>query len=184
MQPDVRKFLGKLPNGSVSSVYIPQQKPATNAPLADQQAYVAQITEKMGDGFTQLHIAAGLGYLDVLNSLIKPNTKLNTPNNMGDTAVHAAAENYQLAALERLIEARADITAQNIKGETPLNAATQTFSTSVLSTPDKIKVLKLLISCGNKITAPDRFGKTPADYLNENGLGAVEEFVRSTAYAE
>ncbi|CDZ78226.1 Phosphocholine transferase AnkX [Legionella massiliensis] len=123
----------------------------------------ADLTKANKDGRTPAHIAAQLGYTDVLVFLLKNNPELaNVQTNDGNTPAYYAVITDKLHALELLHTLGADLTKANKDGATPAHAAAQFGYTDVLAF-----LLKNNPELGN---VQDCKGITPAYYVAWTGI--------------
>jgi len=75
--------------------------------------------------WTPLHEAAGLGKVDVMQTLLDSGAKVDARAIDGETPVHIAAQQGEAEAIQVLFDSGADLTAVNDDGETPLHVAVQ-----------------------------------------------------------
>ncbi|MDR0289114.1 MAG: ankyrin repeat domain-containing protein [Rickettsiales bacterium] len=76
------------------------------------------------EGGTVLHLAAKLGYTDIVNDLIKNVGDINPVNGDGQTPLHLAAQNGHIDIVRALIEKGANPLLKNGDGKTPRELAT------------------------------------------------------------
>lgn len=75
-----------------------------------QAALKANATERSNNGRTPLHLAAGSGYLEVVNRLLEMKVNATERRNDGWTPLHSAAENGHLEVVNQLLEMKANAT--------------------------------------------------------------------------
>jgi len=112
------------------------------------------------EGGTVLHLAAKLGYTDIVNDLIKNVEDINPVNGDGQTPLHLAAQNGHIDIVRALIEKGAKIDAVNKLERTPLHLAARN---------GHIGTVRALIEKGARIDATDKHGQTPLHLAAQNG---------------
>ena len=74
-------------------------------------------------GYTALHLAAGMGHLQVVQCLVSSGADVNMKNKYGYTALHEAAREGHLQVIQHLLSSGADVNMKNRRGETALHRA-------------------------------------------------------------
>eukprot|EP00118_Oscarella_pearsei_P009251 m.52270 g.52270 ORF g.52270 m.52270 type:complete len:1225 (+) comp34199_c0_seq4:92-3766(+) len=88
------------------------------------------IKHQMSDGDTALHLAAQLGFVDIIKYLLSKDTEtLHMKNKNGRTPLHEASKMDQPAAVEILLSKGAEIDVTDGKGNTPVFLAAHHGST-------------------------------------------------------
>jgi ankyrin repeat protein len=75
----------------------------------------------MGD--TLLHLAAEIGNVTDIETLVAAGAKVNVVGDIGNTPLHSAALCGRTAAVEKLLSLGADTALRNELGQTPLDVA-------------------------------------------------------------
>jgi len=103
-------------------------------------------------GSTPLHIAAYIGKIEALQTLIELGANIEVANKFDETPLYVAASRGKTETLQTLITLEAKIEVTDASGSTPLHAA---------ASNKKIETLQTLIELGANIEAADIFGETP-----------------------
>jgi ankyrin repeat protein len=113
----------------------------------------ANPSTRSGGGKTVLMIAAELGDLALLNTLLATGVDVNAPADDGLTALHFAIHpDAKLQFLQRLLDHGASPTAATSRGHTPLHYSV---------TASHVVGMKLLLRAGADINVRDDRGETP-----------------------
>ena len=120
-----------------------------------------------------LHIAAGNGYLEIVEKLIEKDAKLEAVSNEGGTALLFAAKNGYLEIVEKLIEKGAKLEAADKEDWTALHWAAK---------EGHLEIVEKLIEKGAKLEAADNEGWTALHFAAGNGrLKIVEKLIEYKA---
>jgi len=71
-------------------------------------------------GRTPLHLAAGMGQVDVARMLVERGADMSAQDEHGRTPLHLAASRGRVDVARMLVERGADVSAQDEHGSTPL----------------------------------------------------------------
>ncbi len=102
-------------------------------------------------GDTSLHIAAIMGYTEIVTLLLDRGADIESQNDDGDTPLQAAALNGQAEVVALLLDRGANIEARNNDGSTPLQVAALNRQTEIIT---------LLLDRGADINAQDNDDET------------------------
>ena len=91
------------------------------------------------------------------------------------TPLHLAAVSRNPRAVAALLQAGANIHARSVYGATPLHLAVGPTVTKRL-----LETVRLLVSAGAAIDAPDGKGKTPLDKAREVGNQDLQKMIDNT----
>lgn len=92
--------------------------------LIDAATNQEELLMKDKDGYTALHIAAGLGFEQVVSKLIEKNPKIvNVQNSDGDTALHVAVIEGRVEIIKELIKKEINQDIKNNDGFTAIDLA-------------------------------------------------------------
>ncbi len=146
------------------------------ATLTDIQEFLdqgADIEACDSQGLTSLMWAAKLGFLDVVNHLIKAGAYIEARDQYGQTALNHAAAKGHTGCLIALLDHGANIEVVSNTKETLLHTA---------SRHGRIECMKVLIAYGANIDAQDEEGNTPlARSVMNNKNNAAELLIYSDA---
>ena len=142
--------------------------------MLEQEANV-DINETMG-GYTSLHIAAEIGYLELVNFLVKNEANVNARNDKEGIPLHTAALNGHLEVVQALILKGADVNSRTIDGCTSLHYAIENGHG---------KIANILLKHGANVNAVDKtYKNTPLHYATIFGHEEiVEALLKSKANA-
>lgn len=118
------------------------------------------VNRKAKNGWTPLHFAAGFGFAETTDLLIKNGADVNAQTEDGDTPLHWAAKNNYPDCIKLLIENGADKNLKNKHGWTALFDATYGGSA---------ETIKLLIDFGSDVNSKDNQGKIPLYWATIHG---------------
>jgi ankyrin repeat protein len=84
----------------------------------------ADVNQRMVEGWSALHIAAGEGFTEIVELILgQKTTNVNIASDGADTPLHKAAERGHDEIVRLLLGKGADVNARNGKGRTPLTVA-------------------------------------------------------------
>jgi ankyrin repeat protein len=114
------------------------------------------------DGWTPLHLAAGLGVKPIAELLLNAGTAINVTNKRGETPLYGAVQHDkpELAAL--LLARKADPNAKDINGQTPLHFAVSNGQPAMA---------KLLLANQADPNERNNYGQTPLDLAKSQSQG-------------
>jgi len=165
------------------------------------EAVESKIVQLMGSA--TIHIAASVGDLGSVKTLVRKGIDINSADSNGRTALHYAAKAGHINVAEFLITKQANVNAKDKTDETPLNIAV------VRNREDIIKLLlakgadvdvknasgeaplhsaakstskdivELLITAGAEINVKNNDGQTPLDIALSQNRKDIEELLRS-----
>jgi ankyrin repeat protein len=150
--------------------------------LASQEGHLDQIRtmsniSEVGEdmyGRTMLHYACWNGHLEIVNFLLENSvTNQITQDNFGFTPLHLVHFEHKdyLPGFQKVY---ANEYARNLKESYfPTDVAIGKFRFRHTSIKNKLKITKLLISCGADVNARNQFNCTPLHYAAANGVVAV-----------
>lgn len=129
-------------------------------------------------GGTTLHLAARLGYTEIVNDLIKNVEDIDPVNGDGETPLHLAAKDGHIGTVLALIEKGAKVDAVDKLGWTPLHLAVGN---------GHIDIVKALIEKGANPLLKNGNGKTPRDLAKNNDIeellkGAEKKYQEKQAF--
>jgi ankyrin repeat protein len=115
----------------------------------------ANINAEDVNGGTVLHIAAGIGELELVTYLLTWGADVTAQDAQGGPPLHEAVCGGRKAVCEKLIAVgKADINAKNEQGLTALHLAVE---------KNDPELVAYLLACGADITVEDEYGATPLD---------------------
>ncbi|KAJ3413942.1 gamma-tubulin [Chytridiales sp. JEL 0842] len=125
-------------------------------------------------GDTALHLVCRYGYTELVTLLLELGVDLDKPNGLGDRAIHMAASMGHVDVIRRLI---GFVVGSGGEGEGLLNAKGQNDWRPLhfASRDGHEGTVKLLVSLGADVSAPDKVGNRP---LHAAALGGVAEVIR------
>lgn len=152
------------------------------------------------NGKYPLHKVTQKGHIapQIAELLIKSGANPNTKDNYGNTPLHTISYHNRLKTAKVLLDAGANPNATNLNFQTPLYAAAKHISPrmasllirhgakvnvtdSTLTTPlhisvqfDRISTIQYLISQGADLTAKDKLGQIPFDYVDPTTLMIIK----------
>ncbi|XP_067660652.1 uncharacterized protein [Haliotis asinina] len=112
---------------------------------------------------TPLHTAAGFGYAECVDVLLKAGADVNVQNNTGDTPLHRAAGQGSTECVDVLLKAEADVNVRSNTGDTPLHTAAGHGS---------IECVDVLLKAGANVNVQNNTGDTPLH--TAAGHGSIE----------
>jgi ankyrin repeat protein len=128
------------------------------------------------DDKTPLHMAAIMGYFNVVKTLIKFGSDVNAQDKRGNTPLHVATTSK---IAKELVNVGAKVNSRNKYGDTPLHT---------LSNPESFvyyageNIAKILINAGANVNDKNDYGDTPLHLASSGGnLELVKELVNSGA---
>jgi ankyrin repeat protein len=116
--------------------------------------------DKLGLGYSALHLAAKSGNSAVIDMLREAGADLEAKDKRGDTALHIAAKNGNIEVMAKLKELGADLEAKDGSGKTALHFA---------AANGKIEVMAKLKELGADLEAKDKYGDTALHIAAKNG---------------
>lgn len=119
-------------------------------------------------GRTPLIVAAGRGFLAVVETLVRYGASIHATGQYQVTALHTAAANGEVAVARYLLSLGANIDAETIDGVTPLMCAAAWGYT---------EVVKLLLENGADWTKMDRTGAHATDIAREKGEDGTADLI-------
>lgn len=126
----------------------------------------AKVNLQANNGQTPIFDAVKSNNAAMTELLINRGTHINLPDASGDTVLKAAIKSQykNLQVISLLLTAGANPNIHNKYGETALHEAVGTGD---------IDVVKLLMQHKARVTARDKFGKTPVDWAKDKKLAAI-----------
>lgn len=120
--------------------------------------------------FSPLDMAASLGDVDMVRTLLEHGADATATDSSGITALHHAACKNKIGAMHLLIAAGAELNASDVDGQTPLHHACENL---------KVEAADVLLGLGARVNAPDILGETPlhraARASNEDSAARIAE---------
>jgi uncharacterized protein len=116
---------------------------------------INDINQVNNQGNTPLHIAADIGNLKIIESLIDKGASFEQLNNDGHTPLHIAAKRANIQALQYLLDIGANINARDDEGNTPLHLAARAGYQDCV---------EILVGYGADINSTNRHGDAPIDF--------------------
>ncbi len=117
---------------------------------------------------TLIHLAAQLGFLDIVKTLIRFNTNINARNRQKQTPLHWAAYYGQIDVVKYLIEHGADINAVDSDGDPALTWA---------ANKAQFEVFNYLISHGANPKQISSLGRTALHWVAISGETKMAEYL-------
>lgn len=142
---------------------------ADPARLPQGTGNLASVNRLTPEGQAPLHIAAGNGSVDIMQSLIKRGAQIDIINSSKQTPLHWAAWNNQAQAVALLISQGADITATDASKNTPLLLAAQN---------NAMESAKILLAKGADRYVANKDGKTPAIAAEDKGFTELSHLLK------
>ena len=105
---------------------------------------------------TSMHVAAALGYADILLLLLENGANLEDLDKYFITPLHRASWTGTLEAVRCLLDHGANIEARDDEGWTPLHCAAKEMN--------RIQVVRFLLERGADVNARDNTGMTPSQH--------------------
>ncbi|KAK8896054.1 hypothetical protein M9Y10_013942 [Tritrichomonas musculus] len=115
--------------------------------LCDEHTVTMQNT----DGYTALHIAAKLGYSEIVQYLIEKESNLFACDNQGNTPLHLAVIHKHKECVKLLLDAKSDMLARNNNNE----------SSFVLSSGEILALMKNYLEKNKESVRAEAIDKTP-----------------------
>lgn len=113
-----------------------------------------------GGGFSLLHLACELGYLDIIKILVKQGVDINSKMKYDECSpLMIACKKGDLEMTKLLVELGADVNQRDIQGRSPLHIACEN---------DYPEIVKLLIEHKASTDIKDRSGKEAIEYASKN----------------
>lgn len=128
-----------------------------------------------GMGIKDLWVAAGIGDIATVQSLLDGGANLNVRDTYGITPLSLAARAGQLAVVRALLDKGADINAKNDDETTPLVDAVRL---------QHIDIVKLLLEKGADVNAKSKTGQTALSYAIRVENAAIATLLRDAGAKE
>jgi ankyrin repeat protein len=160
----------------------------------------ADITIKNKENKTALHIAAGLGFIEIAHILLQNGANVNEDTGYQNTPVFCAFEYQKIEMVDFLISKKADFYGRrdfflinainhnlpdtikwliekgcNINMKLPLDGEKSLLIDALEK--DKMEAAKILIEMGADVHEKDKSGKTPLHYASEKGQKEIVELL-------
>lgn len=116
-----------------------------------------------------LHVAAGGGSVDLVESLIKRGAKVNLTNKKGQTPLHAAAISNKNFVISLLLKNSAKINAADNQGNTPLMLA---------ASENRKEAVMLLLSKGADRKLRNKNGEDAVTIAGNKGFSEITEILQ------
>jgi ankyrin repeat protein len=165
----VLEYAAVTGNTNTLRVLIEAKAPLNSA----LQLIAAGADTKLGDAVnaTPLHLAAKLGFTNVVESLIAHSTDVSARTVQGTPPLAMAAYGGHLATVQLLCEKSANVNDKNANDVTVLHYA---------ALSKKPEIVRYLLGKGANRDAKDNEGKTPADWARSAGSPEVEALLTET----
>jgi ankyrin repeat protein len=150
-KPVARKFVLAIIAGEIDRV---REMHATGASVSEPDQY----------GWLPIHRAAANDRSEIIRFLIEWGSPHEATGTENWTPLHLASVSRSHHAVAALLQAGANVHARSVFGATPLHLAV-----SPIITEDLLETVRLLVSAGAAIDAPDGNGKTPLAEAREIG---------------
>jgi len=142
--------------------------------VQEMQAAGASVSEPDQYGWLPIHRAAANDRAEIIPLLIEWGSPLEATGTEQWTPLHLASVSMSSHAVAALLQAGANIHARSVYGATPLHLAVSPTVTEQL-----LKTVRLLVSAGAVIDAPDGKGKTPLDEAREIGNQDLQKILEN-----
>lgn len=140
---------------------------------------------EMGHTKPPIHeaITGGLGWIDVVQKLLKRGASVESRDTNGQLAIHYASKVNSVEVIGLLLEAGASPNVIDAKGRTPLYMANSNSYTRIDA--DETASIRRLIEAGALPNAEDSKGRTPVFKASKNGHAeAVEALIGAGALVQ
>ncbi len=119
------------------------------------------------EGFTSLHLAATVGQVDVVKTILAKGIDIDARDEYGNTALQSAAYNMNKEMVQFLLESGADPNAKDNSGRTALHEVVKRESRNIGAEHVEIikDIVRMLLDKGADRNIKDKDGKTPLDSI-------------------
>lgn len=116
---------------------------------------------------TALHLAAFIGDVSVVNTVLAKGVAVNSRDTLRNTALHEAAGAGHFDIVVLLLDRGADVDAQDCEGITPLHC-----SLNVIPLESRESIAMALLDGNANVNIEDRYGNSAFDYV----VGSIETY--------